>query len=38
VWIGLNVGLTISAIALVARYLVITRRRISGAAQPPLGP
>jgi MATE family multidrug resistance protein len=38
VWIGLNVGLTISAIALVARYLVITRRRISATAQPPLGP
>jgi Na+-driven multidrug efflux pump len=38
VWIGLNVGLTISAIALVARYLFVTRRRIDGTGQPPLGP
>lgn len=35
VWIGLNVGLTISAIALLARYLFVTRRRINGMVQPP---
>jgi MATE family multidrug resistance protein len=35
VWIGLNVGLTISAIALLARYLLITRRRLAGSVQLP---
>lgn len=33
VWIGLNVGLTISAVALVARYMIVTRRRIGNDVQ-----
>lgn len=35
VWIGLNVGLTVSAVLLVARYLLVTRARIDSAAQRP---
>lgn len=35
VWIGLNVGLTVSAIALLARYVFVTRRRINAAVQLP---
>lgn len=35
VWIGLNVGLTISAVVLVTRYLLVTRARVTAGAQLP---
>ena len=35
VWIGLNVGLTVSAVLLVARYLLVTRARLDSAGQRP---
>lgn len=35
VWIGLNVGLTVSAILLVTRYLLVTKARINVACQRP---
>jgi len=35
VWIGLNVGLTISAVLLVWRYLLVTKTRLAGAVQLP---
>lgn len=34
VWVGLTVGLTVSAILLVTRYLIVTRRAISVAVAP----
>ncbi|MBM0104476.1 MATE family efflux transporter [Steroidobacter sp. S1-65] len=36
VWVGLNVGLTVSAILLVVRYLRVTRARIDSAGQRPI--
>ncbi|HEY0940669.1 MAG TPA: MATE family efflux transporter [Steroidobacter sp.] len=36
VWIGLNVGLTISAVLLVARYQLVTKTRLGAAVQRPI--
>jgi MATE family multidrug resistance protein len=36
VWVGLNVGLSVSAVLLVARFQLLTKKRIGRAVQRPV--